>query len=284
MQRAAQLLFGLPFQRLDERAVHVGFDDRRVHVALAADGLRVAQSLGNPLDRLGDVPFGRGRRVEVLKFLQRLRGERRAGPRAKILGREVLAADLPQVVVHVARADIADLTRLVQVLEELLSRQIAACVDDRRQPPVLEVDLVLDAVLAAEVEADRRAANLDVLVVHRRQPERMVVAGVLLVADANQRRLQQLDRGREHLLARQAALAQMTGDGATNLGQRFRERDDAFVFVLVLSLAPPRVVAILLAAAGVAAGGLQVSVRRRADPDVFPRRRNRQCANPGDSR
>ena len=103
----------------------------------------------------------------------------------------------------------------------------------------------------------------------------MVVAGVFLVANANQRRLQQLDRGREYLLARQAPLPQMTSGSATNLGQRFRERDDAFVFVLVLSLAPPGVIAILLAAARVAAGGLQVSVRRGADPDVLPRRRNR---------
>src|SRR5207253_2421383 len=41
-----------------------------------------------------------------------------------------------------------------------------------------------------------------------------------------------------------------------------------------------RVVAILLATAGVAAGGEDVSVARRADPDVGPRRRNRERSDP----
>ena len=77
---------------------------------------------------------------------------------------------------------------------------------------------MLDAVLTTEVEADRRAAKLDVRVVHRRQSERMVFAGVFLIAYANQRRLQHVDCGREHFLARQAALSQMTCNGATNPG------------------------------------------------------------------
>ncbi len=61
---------------------------------------------------------------------------------------------------------------------------------------------MLDAVLAAEVEADCRSAELDVLIVHRRQPEGMVIACVFVVADANQTRLEQLDGGRKDLIAR----------------------------------------------------------------------------------
>ena len=117
MQCAPQLLFSLPLERFDERAVHVGFDDRRVHVGLAANSLGVAQPLGDVFDRLGHVPFGRSLRIEALELLQCLSGERRAGPRVKILGREILATDLPQVVVHVTRADVADLACLVQILK-----------------------------------------------------------------------------------------------------------------------------------------------------------------------
>jgi hypothetical protein len=128
------------------------------------------------------------------------------------------------------------------------------------------------------------AAHHDSYLVHCREAIRFIVAGIFIVANANQRRLRQLDRGREHLLARQTPLAQMTSGSATNLGQRFRERDNAFVLVLVLGVAPPRVIAILLAAARVTAGGLQVSVRYRADPDVLSRRRNRHRLNPCERR
>ena len=59
------------------------------------------------------------------------------------------------------------------------------------------------AALAAKLETHVGAVHLRVAVAQRRQAERTVLAGVLFVADANQRLLEQLhDRG-EHLLARQ---------------------------------------------------------------------------------
>src|SRR4029453_19210718 len=48
---------------------------------------------------------------------------------------------------------------------------------------------MLDAVLAAELEADGRTVDPRVLVAHGGQAERLVVPRVLLVADANQRLL-----------------------------------------------------------------------------------------------
>lgn len=47
-----------------------------------------------------------------------------------------------------------------------------------------------------------------------------------------------------------------------------------FVLILVPHLAPTRIVAVLLTAASVAARGLQMAVGERADPDIFPGRRN----------
>ena len=41
---------------------------------------------------------------------------------------------------------------LVDVLEQVLARQVAAALDDRGEPAVLQLDVVLDAVLGAEIE------------------------------------------------------------------------------------------------------------------------------------
>ena len=57
-------------------------------------------------------------------------------------------------------------------------------------------------------------------------------------------------------------------------GRASREEAHALVLGLVADLAPARMVAALLAAAGVAAGGLQVAVGDGADPDDGPCRRN----------
>src|SRR5207248_2679096 len=57
------------------------------------------------------------------------------------------------------------------------------------------------------------------------------------------------------------------------------EGDEAVVLGFVADGAPARVVAELFATAGVAAGGLQVAVGARADPDVGPRRRDDEGAD-----
>ena len=71
--------------------------------------------------------------------------------------------------------------------------------------------------------------------------------------------LQQLDDGGEHLLTRQAG-RQVGGRADGEAGQRRGEGEQAAVLRLVADFAPARVIAILLAAAGVAAGGLDVAV------------------------
>src|SRR5262249_53255830 len=80
----------------------------------------------------------------------------------------------------------------------------------------------------------------------------------------------------EHLVALEAGPLQRRVDAEPDAGQRGGELED----VLVLGLGAPgdeaRVVAVDLAAARVAAGGLDVAAGRRADPDVAPRRRDDQ--------
>ena len=83
---------------------------------------------------------------------------------------------------------------LVEVLEELLPRQVLAALDDAREARVGDRDAVLDAALAAEAEAQRRAVDLHVPAAQRGEAEGVVLARVLVVADADQRPVEQRAR------------------------------------------------------------------------------------------
>jgi hypothetical protein len=84
-------------------------------------------------------------------------------------------------------------------------------------------------------------------VAHRRQPERAVLLGVLAVAHADERPLQEADDEREHLLARQPGTGEIALDARADARQRFAEEEDAAVLGLVPLRAETRVVAVLLA-------------------------------------
>jgi len=88
-------------------------------------------------------------------------------------------------------------------LKEILSRQRLAALNDPREPPVAEVHLVHLAALALELEAQRRAGDLDVLVLQRGQTIGAVGLGVLVVAHPDAGALEQADHRGQHLLARQ---------------------------------------------------------------------------------
>ena len=114
------------------------------------------------------------------------------------------------------------------ILEEFLAGQVLARPHDPRQPGVLQVDRVLHAALAAEAKRTRPPATCDVAIAHGRQAVRAVGPGVLVVAHADQRRLQQPhDRG-EHLPAGQAGQREVALDARADLRQgRGRRRSSA---------------------------------------------------------
>src|SRR6185369_12393027 len=72
---------------------------------------------------------------------------------------------------------------------------------------------------------------------------------------------------------------EIRGHAATDARQCTREGRKAAVLVFVPHRAPCLVVAILLATARIAPGGLDVPARRRTNPYARPRRRNRERAN-----
>ena len=100
-----------------EGAVEIGFEDRRMDVALAADGPGVAQPLGDRVDRLVHVPLRLGLRVEPGEFQKGLGGKCRSSPSAEVLRRELLSSNLAEVIIHVGGGHVADLSVVVDESE-----------------------------------------------------------------------------------------------------------------------------------------------------------------------
>ena len=117
------------------------------------------------------------------------------------------------------------------------------------------------------------------VVLQRGEPKRSIRTRVLVVADANQRRFEQAHDGGEHLRARNARQAQVGGNAPAQPGQMFGEGQHAVVFRAIAQLAPFQVIAVLIAAARIASGRLQMAVGTPTDPDVRIRRWNRELAN-----
>jgi hypothetical protein len=86
-------------------------------VTFAADGLRIPQTLGDGLYRPDEVSFRLRLGVKRFEFAERAGGENGPRPGAKILRREVLAGNVPEIGVDVGRLDAAPFPGFVDVLE-----------------------------------------------------------------------------------------------------------------------------------------------------------------------
>src|SRR5438132_5061173 len=251
-------------------------------VALLRDRGRVAELVGDPGNGTDQLFLGRTRIHRTGRLTQESRGEDGAGPGAEILGREILAGDLLQVLVDVSRVDGLDLAVAVDALEELLSRDFEEPLDDSRHPAVVQFDRVLLPTLTPEGEADLGADDVDVPVAQRRQPVGAVLLSVLVIPDADSGVFQQADDGREHLLPWQAGPFEVAVGLFADLRQRLGEGEHAVVLDRVTDLAPTKVVAILLSPARVASCRLEMAARVGTDPDVRPGGRDGQTPDPAD--
>src|SRR5439155_3867250 len=128
------------------------------------------------LDRADDVLLRLPLRPERVELLQRERGHHRPGPRPEVLRRELLPADLAEVLVDVRGTDVANLVVVVHVLEEVLPGEVAAALHDPRELRILKIDLAPLSAFSDELEAHGRATDPDVPVLERGE----AVASVLL--------------------------------------------------------------------------------------------------------
>jgi hypothetical protein len=138
------------------------------------------------------------------------------------------------------------------------------------------------AGLAPEPEPHRGTVDTGVPIAERRQPERAVQSGVLVVADTDQRQLEQPNHGGQDLIARQAAHGKIRVTAPPDPRQRLGECQHAVELVGAPALVPVRVVAVLFAATRVPATGLDMAVRPRADPHIRPRGRDREGPDPAE--
>src|SRR6202030_2155730 len=113
------------------------------------------------------------------------------------------------------RIDRAALPLVIDVLEQMLTRYFLTAAHDFGDAPVIDENFVRHAALAAEVQHRAPVAyEGDMAVTQRGEAKAFVVAGVLGIADANARGVEQRDHDGQHLLARQARQAQVTLENA----------------------------------------------------------------------
>src|ERR1700680_675074 len=99
-------------------------------VALSTNRRSISQTSGHALNGRAQVSLCLRSGIEAFYLPECERRQYRSCPGPKILGRDVMSGDVLQVCVDVVGADILALPILVEVLQELLSGQFLACLDD----------------------------------------------------------------------------------------------------------------------------------------------------------
>src|SRR5438309_11274338 len=106
--------------------------------------------------------------MKFFEFGQGHRAQDGAGPGPKILGGEIAAANLPQVIVHIARTDIPRPTVLVYVLKQFLTGEVLAASDDFGQVGISDIHLMPLASFTPEAEMESRTIHFHVPIAHGR--------------------------------------------------------------------------------------------------------------------
>src|SRR6185437_1613349 len=160
-------------------------------IAASANRRSIAEVLRHLLDSAQNGLFSLRLGVEKLEFLQCFGREFCPGPCPKILRRDLLASDLAQIVIYLRRADRVPIPLVIEVLEQLISRQISAILDNARETPVVYIGLLVLTVLSAKADVDSAALDLNMAVPQRRQAKALVFLGVLVVSDPKERHIHQ---------------------------------------------------------------------------------------------
>ena len=106
----------------------------------------------------------------------------------------------------------------------------------------------------------------------------VVLPGVVVVPDPDERGFQQMHDRCQHLLPRQSAQRHVLSHRRPDPRQRMGERDHVLVLAAVADFAEGRVITILFAPLHVPPGSLDVTVCEPAYPHLGPGRWNDNCA------
>ncbi len=259
-----------------ERAVPIGVEDFWVDIVLAAGRRAVAQEPGHLAHRPGDILLRLRGGFRLAERPQAGGGAHRRMPGPDILGGEFGPGRFLQISVHVLGSDGAQFALAVHVAEQLLAREVEDLPQDAGDPPVLDASFVPLAGFPPEGEADLRGLHVHMAALQGGEAEGVVLAQVGFIADTDQALFQEADDGCEDLLPGEAAPAEIGGNAAAENRQDLGEMQDMGKLDLIAEGGPVGMIEILLAPPGVAAGRLQMSPRRGADPDLAPGRWNDQ--------
>jgi hypothetical protein len=116
------------------------------------------------------------------------------------------------------------------------------------------------AAFTSEAETHLVSVYRDMAVLQGCEAVAVVLLCGVVISDADQRGLQKMDHGRQHLFARQSAQGHMLPDLLSDGGQCVGEGNDMLVLRAFAHLTEARVVAVLLAPFRVAPRRLNVAI------------------------
>jgi hypothetical protein len=182
-------------------------------------------------------------------------------PGSEVLGREVRAGDLAQVVVDVGGGHVVGSARAVAPGQELIATPVPPfqAPHDHAEPLVGNGLLALDAALGRVLERQLPAPAGDMLAADRGQAEGLVLGGVLLAPGPEEPQIDQPERGRHYPLPVQASPLQLGQDLLADVRQRAPELGHPVKLALVLLLPPPLVIQVLPPPRRVDTGRLDVA-------------------------
>src|SRR6267142_169624 len=113
---------------------------------------------------------------------------------------------------------------VVAVLKELLARKLLARADNPSHAAIVEIDLAELSALALKFQVHDRAVDLGVTIAQRGETVGAVGPCVFLVADADQRTVEQGDDRGDDFLAGQSGQREVTSHLLAKSRQRFAKR------------------------------------------------------------
>src|SRR4028119_2089309 len=267
---------------LHHGALHVVVYHAGADVGGAGDVAGVAEPPRDVVDRRQHVLPGVPAVLRGAELGQLDRGDQGPGPRAEVLGGELLSHDLLDVGAQVARFDVPELARVVVVLEDLIPGQIAALFDHPPEPDVRDALALVLSPFTGEPENEGVPFDGQVLAPERGDAVGLVVLRVALIAETEVGRVHQAGHSREDLLTVQVLVPQVVAGDTPHLGQRGGEAQDPVELLSLLALPVLAVVEVLEPAGRVVAYGLHLRRRAPGYPGVLPGRRHLQVLYPGE--
>ncbi len=212
-------------------------------------------------------------------FLER---DHAGAPGAEVLGGELLAHRLADIVVDVARSDRARAAVLAQIFEQMLSRQLLGPSRDPGEPAIRDRHGPLDAMLAGEADPQLVAGHAGMAVAQGGRAEALVRLRIFLVADPHVGRVDQPHDGGDHRLAAGRIAGHVRRDALAQRRQLAAERRQPLIFAAVAPGPEIGMIAILPPPARIIADALDVAVRVGAEPDPLISRRHTDRVEPVD--